>query len=495
MFIQRFLLVLLFLCSLQAYGAEDAQNGEFLKDFVYGEKDPGDYQGIHGNFFDIGAYGKIHSLDKQYAQDYTDSLIMPNWSEIYQFAGEDISAGIFCPDSVMAKHYTHLRYYFRLIAMSYLFESYKLLEANRSCRIPMEKLLKKCEPKTSWMRQLVDLAHVAPALKQSQLDKKRFLKMRETLWCEQKGEVCTERIFEKQNRWIEFCKEDEKALLQICSENDEIYGISDHSLPYWLLKRTHIVDRFDSEEEALGCMRRFSQMMKFKEKPLPVLGTIFEPGFEALPDQYSEGVIFAYGSLQEFGELEDLFVDSYQASETQIKVAKKQSKVQRKEKPIIKPKLVEVKKVPIVKRKKVEKKYSAFYQACRHREKYDLAQSSVDMLKFHYDLLLKGEKRQKAHELLSKFRQRKVLEAMKQYEKLGQKEAPVPLVFLKYLLDTKDHQGMFNIIGVLGTRFYIRNDFDADESRCRREYARFYYDRTQKSWQLQVLKEEPKKQL
>lgn len=475
-----------------AKGAENA----FQKTYIYGEKDPGDYYGIHGNFFDIGAYGKVHSIDKQHAQSYTDSLIMPGWSDLSEFYQEDIAAGIFCPDDVMGKHYQHLRYYFRLMAMSYLFESYKLLERNGSCRVPMDELLKKCQPKSSWMKQLVDLARVAPALKKSRLEKKRFLSMRETLWCEQKKQKCSERIFEKQSRWIEFCKEDEKALVEICSERDEIFGISNQTIPYWLLKRTHIVEQFDSEEQALGCMRRFSQMMSYKEKPLKVLNTIFEPGFEALPDQYSEGVIFAYGSLQEFGELRNLFADSYTASETQQKIAVKESKIERREAPIIKPKLVAIKKIPQVKRvKPKEKKYSAFYQACDHRQKYQLDEASVDMLKLHYDLLLKGEKRQKAHELLSKFRQRKVLEAMKEFEKLGTKDAPVPLVFIKYLLDTKDHQGMFNIVGVLGTRFYIRNDFDSSESQCRNEFARFYFDKAQKSWQLTVLKDETKKDL
>jgi len=44
---------------------------------------------------------------------------------------------------------------------------------------------------------------------------------------------------------------------------------------------------------------------------------------------------------------------------------------------------------------------------------------------------------------------------------LGAKEAPVGLVFLKFLIDTDNHQGLYNVVNVLGEKFYVNNDFES----------------------------------
>jgi hypothetical protein len=37
---------------------------------------------------------------------------------------------------------------------------------------------------------------------------------------------------------------------------------------------------------------------------------------------------------------------------------------------------------------------------------------------------------------------------------------PVPLVFIKYLIDTNNHKGLYNLLNVVGDRFYVKNDID-----------------------------------
>lgn len=486
-------ILLVMSCAMLAESVQSKES-DYRKAFILGQRDLGDYQGIFESESEIGAYGRVQSVDEELSEVYISSLMMPRWFELYRFASEELTAGIFCPDKVMTEHFAHIQYYYRLIALSYLYETLKSFENDKICPVEMDTLLGSCKPKSSWMKQLIDLAQVAPALKISRLNIDIYKEERAKLLCEQAGDICPEAVFAKAARLRKSCAKDMKAFQEICSETDKIYGLSSENIPYWLLKRTHIVERFSSEEEALGCLKRFSQMMRPLEKPLFSLSSLFSPSFNALNENYKEGVLFAYGALQQYGELNELFKDSYTPVANNEKiVAKIDHNVfkKTKEQPVIIPKKIISAAPPKLVRKPQEKVHSAFYQACEYKEKFHLVEASVDMQKFHYDLLLQGEKKEKAHELLSKFKQREVLEMMKKNEKLGSATAPVPLVFLKYLLDTHDHQGLFNIIGVLGNDFYIRNDFDKDESKCRNEYSRFYYDRNQARWQL-VIQEEVK---
>ena len=61
---------------------------------------------------------------------------------------------------------------------------------------------------------------------------------------------------------------------------------------------------------------------------------------------------------------------------------------------------------------------------------------------------------------IKKFQTRAALTDMKSYDSLGSKEAPVGLIFLKYLIDTENHQGLYNMVTVLGERFYVNNDIE-----------------------------------
>ncbi len=49
---------------------------------------------------------------------------------------------------------------------------------------------------------------------------------------------------------------------------------------------------------------------------------------------------------------------------------------------------------------------------------------------------------------------------MKNVDSLGSTRAPMSLTFIKYLIDYSLHQGLYNMIGVLGNEFYVFNDLE-----------------------------------
>ncbi len=49
---------------------------------------------------------------------------------------------------------------------------------------------------------------------------------------------------------------------------------------------------------------------------------------------------------------------------------------------------------------------------------------------------------------------------MKQYDKLGTRSEPARLMFIKYMIDTNKHQGLYNLIAILGNKFYCLNDLE-----------------------------------
>ena len=52
------------------------------------------------------------------------------------------------------------------------------------------------------------------------------------------------------------------------------------------------------------------------------------------------------------------------------------------------------------------------------------------------------------------------LTQMKKYDFLGTRKEPVTLMFLKFLIENDYHQGLHNMVAVLGDKFWVLNDID-----------------------------------
>ena len=78
---------------------------------------------------------------------------------------------------------------------------------------------------------------------------------------------------------------------------------------------------------------------------------------------------------------------------------------------------------------------------------------------------------------------------MKKFDKLGSRKAPVPLSFLKFLILNEKHQGLFNIVLVLGEQFYVTNNIDKNISRNESELVKLKNDaETNFKWQIYIIK-------
>ena len=78
---------------------------------------------------------------------------------------------------------------------------------------------------------------------------------------------------------------------------------------------------------------------------------------------------------------------------------------------------------------------------------------------------------------------------MKKYDGLGEKKTPLRLLFLKYLIDNNYHQGLYNIISVLGESFYIKNDIDEETDPYFIKIQNYFS--TNNQWQIYVMKSHP----
>jgi hypothetical protein len=91
-------------------------------------------------------------------------------------------------------------------------------------------------------------------------------------------------------------------------------------------------------------------------------------------------------------------------------------------------------------------------------------------------------------ERLKNFMTRNALIEMTNYDKLGSKEAPVPLLFIKYMIDMQEHQGLWNIVSVVGEKFYVTNEIDSS-FRPKSELIKLVNDETtDRQWQIYILR-------
>jgi hydroxymethylglutaryl-CoA reductase len=83
---------------------------------------------------------------------------------------------------------------------------------------------------------------------------------------------------------------------------------------------------------------------------------------------------------------------------------------------------------------------------------------------------------------------REALTEMMTYDKLGSKEGPVPLLFLKFMIDMQEHTGMYNLITILGDEFYVSNEIDSEFKTEPEKIKILNNEATSRQWQIYILK-------
>lgn len=495
----------------------------------YGQKDFDEFYGSRDLYYSVDPYhGNVQFEENSIFKSYFDYLISSELKEHGDFFQGPFQSSLSCPHWEMDKMYEHLRFANRVIALSYIYESIRLqkitgkkLGDNKVCSIDWNKILKQCKPVSKDMNLFVKSAsHIIKNERESFIDVSHSIKKYQSQWQENynknkftdishyrvklycQEEYCNKRIDSKTAIKImnKSCESDTQKFIRICSEIDQLYGMSEIQEAYALLVNSDILTMYNSEGHAAGCLRRFKQQTRSKEVKNNLLKTIFPIVYEhMLKDQerFLQGSIFFAGTLKQFVDkgLDTIYrtepvkkVVKKVEKKVVVKSVKKEDKVEfidrREKKKKKKKKKIVVKKKP---KKKAPKK-SSFLLAVEMQQQLDMERVKVDMLRFKYDFLFSIPLKKLLDKNLEVYTTRKGLEQMKKYDNLGSPSGPMPLMFLKYLIETDKHQSLYNILIVVGEQFYVNNDIDK-LANTQFDYIELRNDETTNNrWQINVLK-------
>ncbi len=456
--------------------------------------------------------GKIIFVDDEVDAERFYLLGFKQGPDILSFLQNDLDAGLTCPNELLGKNFDYIRYGHRLMSLSLLIEDYWHLQAlsgqfkwKNSCERPLLKIIEKCRPKSQDMKTVVNLwrRHLSKnpekfhpdynyaTWKSERATKKSLSHYRVDDLCKRDPKFCSsdEVSFES------MCSDDISQIENICSESDQIYGVSTVPQIFYSLSRSNFINTFNKEGQGIGCMRRVSQMMLSHEVKIPslkIIGLVLPNHLTNLyGNRFPQGRPFVYGSLKEFADkgLTEIFEETSPIVE-EVVVVKKQE---------VAPKIEAKKEVKVVEapvKKAVKKEIveisapmkSAFLQAAEVREAQNLDRVEVDMVKLKYDYVFSLNMIQKLNATLKTYMGRDALVEMSTYDKLGTKEGPVPLLFIKFMLDMQEHQGLYNLMAVLGERFYVSNEIDSQFNPKAEMIELKNDDSTNRQWQINIVR-------
>lgn len=513
----KFVLVQFLVCLLSL--SVWAKSDRIFSEGYLGEKRLDSYSDRYSPFIFQDIYrGKMSFEDEIFFQNFFGRYLFTPEKDFSFFLGSELNSGLTCSNELLSEHFDEIRYSYRLITLSYLLEGQwhmKLasdqFRMKQGCSFNLDQWVKSCRPQSANMKKFVErLKKYSPKYDESfpreysknswwreysKNDYKLYSHYRMKAEC--KG-TCPED--ELESRFKNVCEEDQKIMTQICSEVDEIYGLSGQRDAYFLIGKSNIINTFNKQGEAMGCLRRFSEVMSHREVRYDVLTQLFPALQSFLVKKYQErflqGRVFFFGSGKEFEEkgLKNLYVVE---QPLKIEELPKEEPVQVVAK-VEAPKKVEaprpaVAKAPAPEPKKeiVEIKSpnkSAFLQAAELRSSSHMDRVEVDMIKLKYDYVFSLNMINTLSEKLSTFMTREALMEMSQYDKLGTKQGPVPLLFIKYMIDMQEHQGLYNLVSILGDKFYVSNEIDSSFKPAVERIQIVNNDSTGRQWQIVVLK-------
>ncbi len=468
----------------------------------YGQKDFDLYYGAMDLDFIVDDHqGDITFKESEVFQNYSNRLIEPSLIDFQEFFSKELANSLSCPNSEMTRMYDYLRFVNRVLALSYLYEanlSYHKtgqMLGEQMCSTNWNEVLASCKPKSSDMKLFIKSAkHIVKEVKEEIIPISHSIKSYQASWIKKllDGDLQTISHYRlKQycstvgcSKYMDYkaglkklnksCAEDLKLFANICSESDSLFGLSHIPETYPLIKNSDILEVADVNGFAAGCLRRFKNENQNKEIKSSILKAIFPIIYQSQiksSARYPQGRLFPAGSLKQFAEkgLTELYkekkAEPVVVKKDVIKVKKQIEKVDKVEfiDRYVKKKKVKTKKKKrkVVKKKKKEIFKTSFLVASEMRKQMDMQEVKVDMLKFKYDFMFSMNLKKMLDDNLQMYISRSGLEQMRKFDNLGTKEGPMPLMFLKYLIETEKHQSLYNIKSILGERFYVSNDIDS----------------------------------
>lgn len=496
-----------------------AKTDRFIEEVSLGEKrldsyaerfDPLIFQDIYK--------GQLIFKDEIFFQNYFSSYLFDEEHDVSLFLKSELSRAEMCTNDRLSSHFDEIRYSYRLISLSYLLEGLwhmdlisKHFKFKNGCSFDFDKWLDQCRPQSIQMKKMIgNLKEIRPKYDESfpreyglsiwkeeygSKNPKWYSQYRVKRKC---GSSCSNTQVEESFK--KTCEEDKVLLSQICSERDSLYGLSNHRDAYSLLGQSNIINTFNKSGEALGCLRRFSETMAHKEVAYLSLDQLFPSLQFFLKNKYQErfvqGRVFFYGSGSEFEAkgLKDLYVKAQPFKLETLKkipeevptpavniVKNDEKKVQ-----VTATNVTQLMKKSEVKEIKGQNK-SAFLQAIEVMNQQRMDRVEVDMMKLRYDYVFSLSQMNSLTDRLKTFMLRDSLTEMQTFDKLGTKEGAVPLLFLKFMIDMQEHQGLWNLILVLGEKFYVEDDIDVDFKTTPQLIELINNETTGRQWQINIL--------
>ena len=508
-----------------------AQDQNFLYfDQLLGEKDLNLYYGPFDPAIKRGGVGEPSQfLDDYFKNNYQAEFGESKFFELLDFVANDLPKQSMCSNYYLNKNLTNLRYLFRLLSISYLFENLKELKKTSYnlgfgdiCSLEWEQTFQKCratdirmanfvkrikgnhlkdfsntelvkmknEEKDLWLK---NFHSKAKGYKDLDLAQSRIL-----YFCQVNNLDCKNIDLETLKSIFQLsCSEDQFLLLNICSNVDQLYGLSYVKEAPMLIEESNAFKKLNEEGYGRNCINRFINIYKPKEVKNPMFSVIF-PKAQALMIKenktYKQGSLFIYGSLDEF-ETKGLEGFLFSEKEEVKNIAKKESKVIEEKPQVSLPTQIptlkglsdlamELKKASGIESSKVRALKSQFAQAEIKRFMSDSQKEPINMDAFKKEVVFSENLGEELQQKIYLYEKKATLLKLRDEEKLGKNDAPLPLSFLKYMIDFNEEQPLNNLLETLGDRFFVLNDLE--------DSAKIIYieiKRETNLWQISILKQ------
>lgn len=523
--IKFFITSIFTLASLVAMGADSKNLDGYYRDVFLGEKKTSNYSGPLDPRSVYSDYrGDLVLLDDIFKDEYINQQIQAEPFELHRYWFNEVVEKSTCPDITLGENVEYIRYLYRLVTMSYLFEGIKInnklarqLGGQNICSITYKDIFGNCKPESSDMKKFHErvygkFVNDIEKIKVSAFSKKEAAEWMSAFqdstslttdpalarlhdWCIANKRNCRELSAEEIKTALgSFCANDTASIKLLCSEKDSYYGLAGINTATELIKGSNAFNLINQSGMGEECLRRYSKLFHGKESTYPVLARQYPLIYSHLlktNGRYIQGELFLPGSLKEFdmkGLSDFLTALKPPKVEPVIVIAKPKPKPKPKPIVVVAPKVEEKKPevVPVVVPEPPKPYVSEFERAVLDMVKKGPASIMIDMDTFRDDFEFTEAMIAELSGPIKKFQTRAALNDMKSYDRLGSQEAPVGLIFLKFLIDTNNHQGLYNIVSVLGDKFYVMNDI---EKKTQPHFIELQNDAsTGNRWQIVLLK-------
>lgn len=520
--LKKITLSLVLASSVMVGQASDNNLDGYYNSVFIGEKKTPNYSGPLDPRSEVSSSGLI-LLDDIFKDQYLNHQIEDVPFTLHDYWFNEVVEKSTCPDTTLSENMDYIRYLYRLVTMSYLFEGVKLnnkmasqLGGKNICSITFKDVFQGCTPESTDMKKFyervygkfvneIEKAHTPQLSKKDMASFVEEFKDSTSLttnpafsrlhdWCIANKKNCRNlKVEEIKEALGGFCNDDKKMMKMLCSEKDSLYGLSSISTATDLIKSSNAFNLINQTGMGEECLRRYGKLFQGKESSYSSISKQYPLMYSYLLKNnttYLQGELFLPGALKEF-DMKGLsdFLSALKPPKVEpVVIVKPKPKPKPKPVVVVAPKVEEKvpEVVPVVVPEVVKPHVSEFEHGLIEMKEKNLTSYSLDMDTFRDDFEFTSEMIAELSGPIKKFQTRSALTDMKSYDLLGTAEAPVGLVFLKFLIDTENHQGLYNIVQVIGDKFYVSNDI---EKKTTAHYVELKNDASTKNrWTIIMLK-------